>query len=218
MSKISICADVTIPYDAQTKEQIYESEMNLYRIKQECEGWKGNVPVSWYVPYAAAASRIRLRIAEISRSTQPVHELGIAVKEDLEGQPESYQRGILANVKTVVETARYCGSPLNVITGCLPHGHDQTTIDVLASMDIPMCVGGNFPVNAIPLSDKAAKESGLSAADWLNVLKDAVLSGEDLVIILDTSISGNGDWLTTFKAYIKWAKANGGVFILARDM
>ena len=77
-----------------------------------------------------------------------------------------------------------------------------------------------FPVAANALLDalNAAKEAGLSAADWLNILKAAVLSGEDLVIILDTSISGNGDWLTAFKAFIKWAKANGGVFTLARDM
>ncbi len=215
MSKISICVDVTMPYASPTRDQIFEAEDNLLGLLDNFKYWVLNIPASFYASYEVVATRIKLRLVEV---VSDGHELGIAITEDMTGMPEASQMAKIQQVKTAVEYSRVCGKPLNVVSGCLPHGHDATTLSCLAGMGIPMCIGGNFPANAIPLSDKAAKDAGKTPADWLTDLKTAVQSGEDLVILLDTYVSGNGAWLNAVKQFIPWAKSQPGVvFVRARD-
>ena len=215
MSKISICVDVTMPYASPTRDQIFEAEGNLLGLLDQFKYWVLNIPASFYAPYEVVSTRMRLRLVEVVADG---HELGMAIKQDLTGVPDSDQRALIQKAKTAIEYSRVCGKPLNVVSCCLPHGHDETTLNILASMGIPMCIGGNFPANSLPLSDRAAKESGKTASEWLNELKSAVMSGEDLVIVLDTYVSGNGEWQAAIKQFIPWAKSQGCTFVLARDM
>jgi len=209
-----MCVDVTIPYDAPTRDQIFEAEGNLLGLLDQFKYWVLNIPASFYAPYEVVSTRMRLRLVEVVADG---HELGIAIREDLSGLPDSTQRAAIQKIKTAIEYARVCGNPLNVVSGCMQHGYDATTLNILASEGVPMCIGANFPVNALPLSDRAAKESGKTAAEWLADLKAAVQSGEDLVIVLDTYVSGNGEWQAALKQFVPLAKANGGIFIRARD-
>jgi len=209
-----MCVDVTIPYDAPTRDQIFEAEGNLLGLLDQFKYWVLNIPASFYAPYEVVSTRIVLRLVEVVADG---HELGMAIREDLTGIPEATQRPAIQKAKRAIEYARVCGKPLNVVSGCMQHGYDATTLNILASEGVPMCIGANFPVNALPLSDRAAKESGKTAAEWLADLKAAVQSGEDLVIVLDTYVSGNGEWQAAIKQFVPWAKANGGIFIRARD-
>lgn len=74
----------------------------------------------------------------------------------------------------------------------------------------------------VPLSDKYAKDEGLSASQWYDLLagKFNGISGKDepMVIYLSTSISGSGEYLDAYKRFVEYALSQDGRFVKTCDL
>jgi len=74
----------------------------------------------------------------------------------------------------------------------------------------------------VPLSDKYAKDEGLSSSQWYDILtgKFDEVSGKDepLVIYLSTSISGSGEYLDAYKRFVEYALSQDGRFVTTSEL
>lgn len=207
MSKVCLIVDCTMPA-LPTYDQILAAEDGITKIAALVNTWPpSGVKASFFAPAEMVATRIRLRMTEIG--THDNCEIGPSVTASLAGKTYAEQAAIINTAIQAIEACRLCRRPPPVVYGMLPHGCDATTHDVL---------GAKYCQENFDFSDSQMFNAGVSAADWLDFLKDALTLCNPLVIRLDSSISGNGEWLAALAEFINYAKSVSAEFVLAKDI
>ena len=79
-----------------------------------------------------------------------------------------------------------------------------------------------FSGELVPLYDRYAKDSGISASQWKDMLigKFNEISGKDepMVISLSSPVSGSGEYLEAFKEFMSFASSKNAQFVVTRDL
>jgi hypothetical protein len=74
----------------------------------------------------------------------------------------------------------------------------------------------------VPLSDRYARDNGISASEWEDMLvgKFDEISGEDkpMIISLSSSISGSGEYGDALNEFIDYASSNDAEFVSSSDL
>lgn len=74
----------------------------------------------------------------------------------------------------------------------------------------------------VPLYDKKLAEMGVGASEWAEILKakldEAAANDEPVVILISTSISGDGEYLDALKTFLSYAKSENATFVNARTL
>ena len=74
----------------------------------------------------------------------------------------------------------------------------------------------------ISLQDRKAKEMGMNASQWYNLLKnrfdEASRSDEPMVIVFSSSVSDSGEYRHAFDSFIKYALNNSAAFVATTEL
>jgi hypothetical protein len=225
MSKIFAIIDIyTQP--APTRDEILLAESGLYGMFCAL-----NVPVTLSISKVVARSRIRLLLAQYA-ALVPSMEFavtGLYSDEEMSDLTLAEQQTDIASSIKYAKACVICGRQPKVISGFVPPILDNENSDtfqacvncglswVLTDQDVSA-----YPLRAAQLShaesgmrlyDREFQEAGLTADDWGNALTAALTSGEDLVIMFDSVLSGKDpSWNGKFKSFVTSAKTTCSSF------
>lgn len=92
-------------------------------------------------------------------------------------------------------------------------GHNFSAVPISTAS-----VGGEL----VPLYDRAMNDSGISSSEWQNILAakldESAANSEPMVVLISTSISGKGEYLTALKGFLNYAVSKDTIFVNARDL
>lgn len=216
--------------DAPTDKEAYATKTGLYNLwgalwKKKI-GW-GTISLT---TAAAKTTRIRLLLAQIVALTPMEFAASSSYSgQSLRGLPYSDQKSIIEEAIYYINRAVVCGYTPPQVTTFIPalfNDIDDTTKQVVADLGISKILDEDaFSHAPILLSDRAAFDAGMSYDEYKALLFAAVDSGDDLVVMWDTDISGvkppewyNGSWYNTAVKFFEYAKTKGAVFVPAREL
>ena len=74
----------------------------------------------------------------------------------------------------------------------------------------------------MPLYDKKMAEEGVGADEWTEILEakfdEAAANDEPVVVVVCTSVSGDGEFLDALKEFLDYAVSKNAAFVNARDL
>jgi len=80
----------------------------------------------------------------------------------------------------------------------------------------------NMSGKMISLSDKDAQDDSVTGPDWYNILKtsfdEAAINGNPIVVLINNTVSGSGDYLDAFSNFIGYADSNNADFVTTLDL
>lgn len=134
--------------------------------------------------------------------------------QDLAGLSMDAQKAIIARAITSIKSCRICGMPGPVVTRWFSTGDqdENTALAVQAAGLTPIVP--SVADNGMILSDVMARDCGLSAEDWLTLLKSEIDAGKDITLIANTSVSAyKSEWTRSFATVMAYAKTKGYSFV-----
>jgi hypothetical protein len=76
--------------------------------------------------------------------------------------------------------------------------------------------------NGAILSDRIAKQEGINASQWYDLLvkasEDAKAKGEPLSVVFTNTVSGSDDYLNSFRKFVEYSVDNGAQFLTTTEL
>jgi len=203
-----------------TKEQISDSEIDLIELKREID--KRNLKATFSSPYDVIATRIRLRLTEVGRTSGlELAMSGNNSHEKLSMKSYAEQESILSRSKEAMENCRVCGKNEIVAYGFVPQSFDQNqdTYKVLDELGIQYDTGFQAGLLYAPGHENDVWPYQVEEHNFYAVPVSTYILSDKKVPLYDKYFQENGlassQWSDALKGKFKEAQDNEEPVVLA---